>query len=696
LAEDRDLATFARTFSQEVKDRALGDATGAEFTENAFVEIVTDHLAEIGMLDNPVVCFHQGRFGTGGIRLNGYAIPDDGERLDLIVAICDGEPEQRTVPTADISRIAGQAARAIQAAARGIHEQMERASDAYAMMRRIAELLSDGVREARVFVLTDGVSAARAINPLQAGEVSVSFEIYDLRRLMRTMATGQTREVIEIDLASMGLAPIPCVAMPAASDEYETYLAIVPGEALYRMYEEFGPRLLEYNVRAFLQAAGKVNRGIRDTLRNEPYHFMAYNNGISLTVDELTTRPGDDGLKIVGFRGLQIVNGGQTTASIHRARKRDRLDLSKVHVAAKITRLPPESVEEMVPRISRFANTQNVIQEADFSSNEPFHIAIERLSKSVWCPGEQSRWFYERSRGQYSTAMNIEGTTPARLKAFRERTPPSQRFSKTDLAKVLNSWNRLPHIVSGGAQKNFVSFMKMLRDSRGASWEPDESFFRDAVAQVILFAAAARVVRQEGFPAYRANIACYLVAYLSHRTGGRLLLDEIWRNQSVSPELELLIRTWSHPIDQRIQESAAGRNVTEWCKKEACWTALKGADFPLPARLPSEWGSARQSFSEDHDTEPALVNEHAATATCMNLSAEAWFALHLWGRRSGQLVEWQVGIAHTLSSYAGAGWRKAPTPKQARQAIRIIEIAKESGFDPLVPADIARLQATSS
>jgi hypothetical protein len=693
LAEDRDLAGFAQALSQEVKDRALGDASGAEFMENAFVEIVAEHLAEIGMLDNPVVCFHQGRFGSGGVRLNGYAVPDDGERLDLIVAIFEGGTEQRTVQTSDIARVAGQAARAIQVAARGIHEEMERASDAYAMMRRIAELVADGVREARVFVLTDGISAARAINPLQAGDVSVSFEIYDLRRLMRTMTTGQTREVIEFELAAMGLKPIPCVAMPASSGEYESYLAIFPGEALYRMYEEFGPRLLEYNVRAFLQAAGKVNRGIRDTLKSEPQHFMAYNNGISLTVDELTTELGDDGLKITAFRGLQIVNGGQTTASIHRARKRDRLDLSRVHVAAKITRLPPENVEEMVPKISRFANTQNVIQEADFSSNEPFHIALERRSKSVWCPGEQSRWFYERSRGQYSTAMNIEGTAPARLRGFRERTPPSQRFSKTDLAKVLNSWNRLPHVVSGGAQKNFVAFMRALRDSRGATWEPDEVFFRDVVAQVILFAAVSRVIRQEGFPAYRANIACYLVAYLSHRTGGRLLLDEIWRRQSVSPELEQLIRIWSHPVDKQIQESAAGRNVTEWCKKEACWTALRSVDLPLPANLPGEWGSLRSGSSDEHDVEPALVNEHAATATCMNLPAETWFALHLWGRRSGHLADWQAGIAHTLSSYAGGGWQKDPTLKQARQGIRIIEIAKENGFDPAVAADVARLQA---
>lgn len=684
MPEERELVAFASALLQDVNDHALGDAEGADFTENAFVDLVSEHLAEIGMLDNPVVCFHQGRLGSGGIRLNGYAVPDSGERFDLLVAIYDGGPEPRTVPTAEIARVAGQAARAIQAAARRAHEDMERASDAYAMMRRIAELIVAGVREARVFVLTDGIAAARGIKPLVVGPVAVSFELYDLRRLMRTMATGQSREIIEINLEQMGLQPIPCVAMPASGGEYESYLAIFPGEALYRMYEEFGPRLLEYNVRAFLQATGKVNRGIRETLKDEPHHFMAYNNGISVTVDEVRTKPGKDGLAITGFRGLQIVNGGQTTASIHRARKRDRLDLSRVHVAAKITRLPVESVERMVPQISRFANTQNVIQEADFSSNEPFHIVMERLSKTVWNPGERSRWFYERSRGQYRTAMNLEATTAVRLREFRERTPASQRFSKTDLARAANSWNRLPHVVSAGAQKNFLAFMKALRDSRGSSWEPDEPFFRDIIAQVILLATAQRIARQEGFPAYRANIACYLVAYLSHRTGGRLRLEEIWKKQGVSPELERLLRTWSHAVNRQIQESAAGRNITEWCKKEQCWVGTRNLDLPLPESLPPEWGpNAAVADEATAEGTPLSTDEHAAVAQCMKLSAEEWFGLHLWGRRSGHLADWQAGIAHTLSSYAGGGWQKVPTPRQALHAIRILEIARNHGLNPL-------------
>lgn len=592
MAEERELAAFTSMLAEEVRERALGSADDAAWTENAFVDVVSEHLAEIGMLDNPVVCFHQARLGSGIVRVNGYAFPDDGDRIDLLIAIYEGEREPRSIASADLSRIAGQAARAVQAAARGSHREMEKASDQYAMMQRLSELLDSGINEARVFILTDGLFPAKGVKPLKVGGVAVTFELYDVRRLMRTMSTNQSREIIDIELESIGLSAIPCVKMPEGGGEYESFLAIFPGEALYRLYEEFGPRLLEFNVRAFLQATGKINRGIRDTLRDEPHHFMAYNNGISATADEIRTRLGPEGLTIVGFRGLQIVNGGQTTASVHRARRRDRLDLSKVHVAAKITRLPVDRVEEMVPKISRFANTQNVIQEADFSSNEPFHIALERLSKVVWVPGERSRWFYERSRGQYRTAMDIEGSTPARLREFRERTPAAHRFAKTDLARAVNSWNRLPHIVSGGAQKNFVLFMKDLREAYGAAWEPDESYYRGAISQVILYAAVQRVVRQEAFPAYRANIVCYLISYLSYRTGGDFLLDEIWRRQGLSAGLDRLLRSWSYAIDRRIQESAAGRNVTEWCKKEACWQAVRSLDLPWLEPWPPELGNS--------------------------------------------------------------------------------------------------------
>lgn len=679
MAEERDLPKFASELQSEVADRALGDMEAGDFTENAFVDVVAEHLAEIGMIENPVTCHFTGKLGTGIVRISGYAVPDDGERIDLLVAIFGGTGSPSTISTADMTRIAGQGARALLAASRRIHLELEAANDRYAMMERIYELLEAGTSQARVIVIADGFSVARSLEPATVAGVDVTFEIYDIRRLMRTMRVGQTREVIDIDLAALGMPAIPCVPMPPGPEPYETYLAIFSGDTLYELYEAYGPRILEYNVRAFLQATGKVNRGIRDTIRDQPGYFMAYNNGISVTADEVRTAVVAGATVITGFKGMQIVNGGQTTASIHRARKRDRLDLSRIHVPAKITRLPPESVEEMVPQISRYANTQNVIQEADFSSNEPFHIAIERLSKDIWVPGERTRWFYERSRGQYQTALSIEGTTEARARAFRERTPPANRISKTDLARFLNSWSRLPHIVSGGVQKNFIAYMRRMRESRGNKWEPDEDFYRDAIAQAILFLTVQRIVRREGFPAYRINIVTYLVSYLSHRTSGRLRLDLIWQRQALSDELETLLRIWSHAIDRQIQSSAAGRNVTEWAKKEACWTALRQLDLPIDGGLPPEWGSDERSVSTSEA--PPSQDDHASSAACMQLSAEQWFAIHLWGARTGHLAKWQSGIAHTLSSYAGNGWERVPTAKQARHGVRILEIAAEHGFE---------------
>lgn len=685
MTDERDLLTFAAELQSEVADRALGDDEAGEFTENAFVDVVAEHLAEIGLIENPVTCYYRDRFGTGFIRLSGYALPDDGERIDLIIAIFSGSGQPTTLASAEVVRSANQAARALSAASRKVHLEMEKALDHQAMMERISDLLVAGTREARVILITDDLSAAKSIEQATVAGVNVQFEIYDLQRLMRTMRSGQTRDVIDIDLAVLERPPIPCVAMPPGSEPYDTWLAVFSGDTLYELYEAFGPRILEFNVRAFLQATGKVNRGIRDTIRDQPGYFMAYNNGISITADEVRTTMLHGSTVITGFRGLQIVNGGQTTASIHRARKRDRLDLSRVHVPAKITRLAPEDVERMVPQISRFANTQNVIQEADFSSNEPFHINMERLSKDVWAPGERTRWFYERSRGQYQTAFSIEGTTEARARAFRERTPPTNRISKTDMARFLNSWSRLPHIVSGGIQKNFVAYMRRMRDVRGAKWMPDEAFYRDAIAQAILFLAAQRIVRREAFPAYRINIATYLVSYLSHRTGGRLRLDLIWQRQSLSDELELLLRNWSHAIDRQIQISAAARNVTEWAKKEACWISVRQLDLPIDGRLPPEWGSEERTVSSNDPADSE--DDHACVAACMRLSSEQWFAIHLWGIRTGNLAKWQSGIAHTLSSYAGQGWNRAPTARQAKHAVRIIEIAAENGFEGELPSD---------
>jgi hypothetical protein len=594
MNEDLEMLNFIQRFSSEVHDRASGSSESdgsVDFKENVFVEYVLEHLEEMGIVENPEVCHFERRAQRGSLRVNGYAVSDDGDTLDLFGAIFLDRQQPSNVSREEITKAAKEAIRFFDAARKGLHQQMEAASDAFGMASRVYEVAS-GLTRVRLFVLTDGLSRIRDVRgaKIKGLPVSLEVEIWDIERLFRSMRSALPRDVIEIDFESTFGAPLPCLAMPRSPEDYLSYLMIMPAEILYRIYDEYGSRLLEFNVRSFLQAKGKVNQGIRDTLRQEPDRFMAYNNGISATADSLQVVRSDDGqLAISAITGLQIVNGAQTTASLHRAKKIDKVDLSGVFVPAKITMLlKPETLEEVVPKISLYANSQNKIDVADFSANHSFHIEIERLSTTVWCSGEQGRWFYERARGQYQVAKSREATTPAQKRKFDERTPTSRRFTKTDLARYVNSWDQLPHVVSRGAQKNFQAFTIKLQE-RGRDWKPDEIWYRELIAKAVLFKQATRIVRQQEFPAYKANIVTYLIAYLAYRIGSNLGLRPIWDGQKISGALESLLRSWSHRISDAITTSAGSRNVTEWCKKEECWQAIANISAPLPDSLPPEW-----------------------------------------------------------------------------------------------------------
>src|SRR5690606_13438191 len=308
---------------------------------------------------------------------------------------------------------------------------------------------------------------------------------------------------------------IPCLSMVDPDSDYKGYLAVVPGDVLAGIYDKYGPRLLERNVRSFLQARGNVNKGIRKTILEEPHRFFAYNNGVSATADDIEFDE-ENGYSISKIRNLQIVNGGQTTASLYYTARKDKADLQGIFVQAKISVIPEEHLEHIVPLISKFANSQNKVNDADFYANDPFHIEIEGLSRTVWAPAvdgssKQSKWFYERARGQYLDAKSRE-VTPARKRQFDATFPTRQKFTKTDLAKYENTWMQLPHIVSLGAQKNFNEFTIRLKE-RGRV-DVDARYFEHLIAKAIIFSRADRIVHDQNFGGYKANIVTYTIAFI--------------------------------------------------------------------------------------------------------------------------------------------------------------------------------------
>ena len=439
----------------------------------------------------------------------------------------------------------------------------------------------------------------------------MAYEAYDIVRLQRVLGEGETRGDIAVDLVALTGGPISCLHVPSHDGGYDAYLAVFPGDTLSKVYERYGVRLLELNVRAFLGLQGRksVNAELRRTIVEQPSMFLAFNNGIVATVDDLEiTDNGAGGTEIRSLRGLQIVNGGQTTASLHRARRKESLSLDNVSVPIKIIKVGGADLSEMVSSISRAANRQNAVQLADFSANDPFHQTVETLANNTWLDDGKGRWFYERARGSYLAAEQKAGYRKTDQQTFRTQTPKNRRLSKLDVARYLSAWSGLPYRVCLGGQKNFQHFMQRLKDD---SPPPiDTAWFKRLVALAVLYRAVEKKIRSMKFPAYGAQITAYVAAGLGHRTGGRIDFDRLWSRQSISAELEQLIETWAPGIDAAMRRSVGQRNPSEWYKKDECWKQLQEQLPPLTEPLPPEL-----SYSTGDPAELLAPREAGQTST---------------------------------------------------------------------------------
>ena len=660
------------------------------FRENAFTAVALEILEDLGQLQNAELCYLDRRFGRAIGKCNAWCVEEDTGQLNIVTTVFTGAESPGNVNATALTTAAARAVRVVQEAGAAQHDGMEPASPAFDMMLRLHHLQGE-ISRLRVVVITDGIAANPRASDLAPTELEVSLDVWDIQRLYRAESSGLLYEPIEIDLLDRLGAPLPCLSMPENGADYNSYLAILPADLLHDLYHEFGARILELNVRSFLQARGKVNRGIRDTLKNDPGRFFAYNNGISATAESVDLTPVTGGVGIRTITGLQVVNGGQTVASIHRAKDRDGQDLSDVSVQAKFTIVRSENIENLVPKISRFANTQNRVNESDFSANHPFHVRIQQLSETVWAPGEQQRWFYERARGQYQVARAREGTTLGRRRRFDQMAPASQRFDKVLLGKYVNSWAKMPHIVSRGSQKNFVHFMERLCKRNSGSWEPDEDYYKDLIARAIIFKKAEKFTRQHKFPSYRANVVTYTVALLSFRTAGRVDLSRIWLAQDCSAAVAATLYEWMPFVYDEIVESAGESNVTEWCKKENCWRHMQTLNVSVSDALEEELSEGQPLPTVGDRRQRRGVGLSAEDreniARVMQVKPEGWLHLIGWGSRSQELRSWQIGIATTLAGYAATSWTKVPSHKQAKQGKEILRVAERHGAWPVTDDD---------
>jgi hypothetical protein len=681
VGDDR-VDAFARALAVEVSEAT---ASGSPYEVEEFTRLVLERLADEGVLENPILLIQEGTFGRGRYAISGYSISEEEDRLVLFATVHTGSVPPQSVASADLKQAAELAARFLWYSAQGLHEKIEPANtDASDLARRLFDLSASGrISHLKVVVLSDGRVDGRNVELSDKDGTRVDVELFGMERLHRILGEGVSREDIVVDLEELGTGPLPCLDCGYEGD-YRAYLAVVPGTLLAAVYERYGTRLLELNVRAFLGLSGRksVNAGLRTTLRDEPQHFLAYNNGIVATVDRIELETAGDGaVTLTRLGGLQIVNGGQTTASIHRAVRIDRLDVSRVMVPAKIIVVEPDDLSRMVAAISKSANSQNTVQPADFSANDPFHVTVESLASNAWLPGEGGRWFYERARGSYAAAEAKASLKASERQKFKRETPKERRFSKTDLAKYLNTWEGSPHQVSFGGQKNFQFFMQRLKERHPDGFNPEEGWFRRLVAIALMHRSLLKIVRRIGFPAYQANIVAYTLAWLGWCTGGRVDFDLIWGRQGVTPELEDLFDRWARAADQVLRSTAGSRMPTEWAKKPECWEAFKQAlpspPDPLPLELASQGTTATGARQPTATATGLTADDLALIGKAREIDAEQWLRIANWGQRNRKTYR-LAGIASTLAQYAADEWAKSPSVKQAKWGLELARMREDS------------------
>jgi hypothetical protein len=592
---DLALESFARDLAGEVEEAVLSGQE-SPYHEQEFTRIVLERLADEGALENPMPLWQEGTFGRIFYKINGYSMPEDEERLVLFSTVYTGEAVPRALSKDEILKACQQAMKFYECSRKGLHKQIEPANtDASDLARRIFDA-GEKIAVLRVVVISDGLTGLRSIDLRDAYDGTRAIvDLFGIEQLNRILGEGLTRDDIAIDLEGEYGQALPCLKASTAGADYEAFLAVLPGSLLADIYEKYGMRLLELNVRAFLGLRGRksVNANLRQTIREAPMRFLAYNNGIVATVDSIKIGVSTSGsLVIKSLRGLQIVNGGQTTASLHRALRQDKADLKDIQVPAKVICVGDgANLEEMVSAVSRSANSQNTVQPADFSANEPFHVAVENLANNVWLPDGTGRWFYERARGSYGAAELASSGKVERSRRFARETPKDRRFSKTDLAKYLNAWNGAPHLVSYGSQKNFQYFMQSMKDEHPDGFVPDETWFRAFIAKTILFRSVQKIAKSKKFPAYQANIAAYSVAWLSWAAEGSMNFDLIWKQQMISKELKEMTEGWVVKADAALRKSAGNRMPSEWAKKTDCCEEMRELMPRLLKRSPPEFAT---------------------------------------------------------------------------------------------------------
>ncbi|WP_367344163.1 AIPR family protein [Methanomethylovorans sp.] len=689
MIENNELHNFYRDQQEEIKSLFVSDEEGST-PEQIFTEMILSLLTDAGETENYRVSYDE-KVNRRGVehKINAYSLYEDYETLDLFITSYFDDKEIQSLSKKDAEKAMSRLLSFFENAVFNKYiTKIEESSQIFDLAQTLAKAnqIEESLTRINLFLITNGQVKSEVKSSDKLEKYSIFYRVIDISYIYNI--SYKSRIPIEIDFSKNGFH-LPCIANDTENNDYQSYLAIIPGDALIEIYEQYGARLLEQNVRSFLQFTGKYNKGIRNTIIKEPHMFLAFNNGISATAEEikLFDLPNNKGKGIGYVKDFQIVNGGQTTASIYHTWKQNKnINISEIYVQLKITIIKNrENFGLIISKIAEYANTQNKVSTSDLSSNRENHIALEKLSRTLWAPPakdkmQQTRWFFERARGQYKNARLREGFTTSRKKAFDLKNPRNQVLTKEDIAKYINTWKEVyngkklviaPHIVVRGNQKNYIYFLNYNYKEL-----PDNIFFEDTVAKAILFKSAEKIygIKPNALGDMRYITVPYSIGWLGFKLEYKLDLYKIWKNQGISDELRETLKEIMINVERFIKETAPGSLYGEWAKKEECWNQVKEQSFNVDLSILSydvenKEKTPRKSMNEKYVEDSLIQSE---IELIKSIPVNKWNEISKIGLFTNELTP--VLKSRVINIMSTLKMNKELSEKQRNDAIAIIDI----------------------
>ena len=670
-----DIKEFAQEFIENVKMSV--EMTGADYDQELATSIL-EYMEDNGEVNAPEIC----TFQKTRTRITAYDYNDEAESLDLFYLI-KAETLLGKINNSKVEQGFNYLMSFHREAMNGqlFKKTDVSASDEIVEVAKLVQSTKGQINQLRVYVITDGItdsSVTYASVESEDGDYVIEFNVWDIQRVYQQHNIRAGKEKVEIDFPAAYNTELQCLKMSEQNLFVDAYLAIIPGITLAKIYKKYQQVLLEKNVRTFLQFKGKVNKEIRKTLRTAPDMFFSYNNGISTTASEIETKEIDGMLYITRLYDWQIVNGGQTTASIAASLSDKDVDLSKVYVPMKISVIrDADNGDEIIKSISYSANSQTAIKNSDFSANDPYLVDLEKFSRTEWVPNGNNKpvckWYFERTRGQYLDQL-------AQLSGFNEKSfkieyPKKQKVTKTDIAKYEATWKQRPYDVCRGAEKNYQMFVADIKREKPTI---SAVYFKNVIAKGILFNTIDGIVKSKNLGGYKANMNAYIMAAISFLSGSNLDLTYIWENQKVQKEVVDKIEAIIPMVWEHLTGGSSGgnqsSNVGEWTKKPECWNKLK-------LKLGELDKFTDDLMQPDTNDDGSYLNEtqQSRIQEAESIESNYWFALANWAKTRNLLTPIERKAAFNFGTMKSRN-RSISSLKQALFALKIVEKAKELGY----------------